>query len=109
MSRWNIKRSEIIYCDLGIRPGSVQSGIRPCVVVSNDIGNAHSTVYTVVPLTSQQKTYLPTHVGLSSGSTALCEQCTTVSEKQVLRKKGDNLGKTDMQRIDNGLRVAWDL
>lgn len=109
MSKWSIRRSEIIYCDLGIRPGSVQSGIRPCVVVSNDIGNSHSTVYTVVPLTSQQKNYLPTHVSLSCGSTALCEQCTTVSEKQVLRKRGDSLGKGDMRGIDNGLRIALDL
>lgn len=108
MSKWEIKRGEIIYCDLGMRMGSVQSGIRPCIVVSNNIGNIYSTVYTVVPLTSQRKTYLPTHVVLSSGSTALCEQCTTVSEKQVLRKKS-KLEKADMQKIDEGLKVALDL
>lgn len=107
--RWDIKRGEIIYCDLGSTVGSVQSGIRPCVVVSNDKGNLHSNIYTVVPLTSRHKTYLPTHVGLSSGSTALCEQTTTISEKQILRKKNCSVDKADMQRIAKGIKIALDL
>ena len=78
-----IKRGDIIIVDLGQHETSVQSGIRPCVVMSNDMANRHSPVITVVPLTSKirKKQYLPTHVflnryrnsGLECHSLALCE------------------------------------
>ena len=44
MTKWEIKRGDIIMCDLGKREGSVQSGIRPCVVVSNNYGNKYSNI-----------------------------------------------------------------
>lgn len=107
--KWEIKRGDIIMCDLGIREGSVQSGIRPCAVVSNDQGNANSSVYIVVPLTSQHKKYLPTHVEVAENSYALCEQVTTVSEQQVLRKKKDFITEEKQSAIDRALRIAMDL
>lgn len=62
-----IKRGDIIIADLGQHETSIQSGIRPCVVMSNDMANKHSPVITVVPLTSKihKKEYLPTHVFLN--------------------------------------------
>lgn len=108
MSSWNIKRGDIIMCDLGMHGGSVQSGIRPCLVVSNDIGNTYSNIYIVVPLTTKYKKDLPTHVCLAENSYALCEQCTTVGDQQVLRIK-NHISEKIMEEIDNALRVALDL
>lgn len=48
-----IKRGDIVLVDLGIHENSIQSGIRPCVIVSNDKANRYSPVFTVVPLTSR--------------------------------------------------------
>lgn len=109
MSSWDIKRGDIIYCDLGLHSGSVQSGIRPCVVVSNDTGNMYSTIYIVVPLTTKHKTEIPTHVELEKNSFALCEQCTTISEQQVLRTTNKSVSQDIMIEIENALRVAMDL
>ena len=89
-----IKRGDIIIADLGQHETSVQSGIRPCVVMSNNMANKHSPVITVVPLTSKirKKQYLPTHVflngyrntGLDRHSLALCEQITSVAYSDIL-------------------------
>lgn len=108
MIKWDIKRGDIIYCDLGIRNGSVQSGIRPCVVVSNDTNNIYSTVYIVVPLTSQHKKNIPTHVEIADNSYALCEQVTTVSEQQILRKK-NYVNIVVQNKIDDALKIAMGL
>ena len=108
MTKWEIKRGDIIMCDLGKREGSVQSGIRPCVVVSNDYGNKYSNVYIVVPLTTKHKTEIPTHVEIAENSLALCEQITTVSEQQVLRIKGC-VSSEIINEIEEALIVALDL
>ena len=93
-----IKRGGIIIADLGQHETSIQPGIRPCVVMSNDMANRHSPVITVVPLTSKirKKQYLPTHVflnsykntGLGCHSLALCEQITSVAFSDVLEVAG---------------------
>ncbi len=84
-----IKRGDIIIVDLGQHETSVQSGIRPCVVISNNMANKYSQVITVVPLISKihKKEYLPTHVFLNGyrntalhrHGLALCEQITSVA------------------------------
>jgi len=71
----------------------VQGGYRPAVIVSNDMCNKFSPVMTVVPLTSQRKKYLPTHVnlcgfGLRGSGIALCEQVTTIDKTQITKKIG---------------------
>jgi mRNA-degrading endonuclease toxin of MazEF toxin-antitoxin module len=100
MEEWTvkIKRGDIIIADLGQHETSIQSGIRPCVVMSNDMANRHSPVITVVPLTSKihKKEYLPTHVflngywntGLGCHSLALCEQITSVAFSDILEVAG---------------------
>lgn len=108
MTKWEIKRGDIIMCDLGKREGSVQSGIRPCVVVSNNYGNKYSSVYIVVPLTTKHKTEIPTHVEVAENSLALCEQITTVSEQQVLRVK-EPVSQEVINNIEQALIVALDL
>ena len=80
-----IRRGDILWADLGMFPTtSVQGGVRPVIVVSNNKANTYSSVITVVPLTSRiyKKRYLPTHVfiskydmtGIRKGSLALAEQ-----------------------------------
>ena len=93
-----IRRGDIIIADLGQHETSIQSGIRPCVVMSNNMANKHSPVITVVPLTSKihKKEYLPTHVflngyrntGLGCHSLALCEQITSVAFSDILEVTG---------------------
>ena len=63
-----IRRGDILWADLGMFPTtSVQGGVRPVIVVSNNKANTYSSVITVVPLTSRiyKKRYLPTHVFIS--------------------------------------------
>ena len=100
MEEWTVKirRGDIIIADLGQHETSIQSGIRPCVVMSNNMANRHSPVITVVPLTSKihKKEYLPTHVflngyrntGLGCHSLALCEQITSVAFSDILEVTG---------------------
>ena len=89
-----IRRGDILYADLGVQyHGSMQGGMRPVVVVSNNRANTHSTVITVVPLSTRiyKKQSLPTHVfisackaeGLEHHSIALCEQVTALSVASV--------------------------
>ena len=85
-----IRRGDILWADLGMFPTtSVQGGVRPVIVVSNNKANTYSSVITVVPLTSRiyKKRYLPTHVfiskydmtGIRKGSLALAEQVMSIS------------------------------
>ena len=79
-------RSEIWLVNLGDNKGSVQGGIRPVIVISNNVCNTHSPVIHIVPITSRTKNKLPTHVtidastGLKTESTALTEQSTLISK-----------------------------
>ena len=92
----NIRRGDIVYIDLGYQEGSVQSGKRPCLVVSNDRSNRASEIVNVIPLSSKLKNN-PVHVTiypedvrghLECVSHALVEQVVTKSKKTVLQKVG---------------------
>ena len=110
-----IKRGDIIIADLGQHETSVQSGIQPCVVMSNNMANRHSSVITVVPLTSRihKKQYLPTHVflngyGLGRHSLALCEQITSVAFSDILRVAG-RISERKMAEIGHAVKVQCGL
>ena len=85
----DIRRGDLYYGRLNPVMGSEQGGTRPCLVVQNDVGNAHSPTVIIVPLTTSNKGYLPTHVriartgGLITDSIALCEQLRTVDCKRL--------------------------
>jgi len=87
-----IYRGNIIMVDFGENQGSVQKGIRPAIVIQNDIGNRFSTTTIVVPITGSVKKKLPTHHKiyreryrcLKYDSTILAEQVLTISKKQIL-------------------------
>ena len=113
-----IKRGDIIIADLGQHETSVQSGIQPCVVMSNNMANRHSSVITVVPLTSRihKKQYLPTHVflngyrntGLDRHSLALCEQITSVAFSDILRVAG-RVSERKLAEIGHAVQVQCGL
>lgn len=113
-----IKRGDIIIADLGQHETSIQSGIRPCVVISNNKANRHSPVITVVPLTSKihKKEYLPTHVflngyrntGLDRHSLALCEQITSVAYSDILEVAG-RVSDRKMAEIGQAVKVQCGL
>ena len=110
-----IRRGDILYVDLGVQyQGSTQGGMRPVVVVSNNMANKHSTVLTVVPLSTKiyKKRNLPTHVfisaykaeGLDQHSIALCEQVTALNFDRII----EHMGKVDEEtlgRITEGVQV----
>ncbi len=90
--RFTFRRGEIYFADLGENHvGSVQRGIRPVIILQNDIGNREGPTLIVIPLSTQlKKMWLPVHVripkmlGLDEVSMALCEQITTIDKGQIL-------------------------
>ena len=111
-----IKRGDIFYADLRPVVGSEQGGIRPVLVIQNDIGNKYSPTVIVAAVTSQiNKSKLPTHLqldtkefGLSKDSVVLLEQVRTI-DKSRLREKVCHLDENFMWQIDKSLRVSLGL
>lgn len=111
-----IRRGEIYYADLSPVVGSEQGGIRPVLIVQNDIGNKYSPTVIAAAITSQQeKTKLPTHIeltaencGLQKNSIVLLEQIRTIDKKRLKEKMG-MLDDGAMNRIDNALSVSFGL
>lgn len=102
-----IQRGELYYADLRPVVGSEQGGIRPVLILQNDVGNRHSPTVIAAPITSKTvKARLPTHVsldkqssGLCCGSTILLEQLRTI-DKSRLKGKIGILSDSEMKRID---------
>lgn len=112
----NIKRGDIYYADLSPVVGSEQGGIRPVLIVQNDIGNKFSPTVIAAAITSQHsKAQLPTHIkvnadncGLAKDSVVLLEQVRTIDKRRLKERMG-NLGEKDMSRIDRALSVSFGL
>lgn len=108
----NIIRGTIILAELQ-GTGSQQTGIRPCLVVSNNKANTYSPVIVAVPLTSKTKKYIPTHVslrpstnnGLTVTSTALTEQLITINKTSVKKVMGV-ISKDDETNVNNALKIS---
>ena len=106
-----IKRGEIYYTILDGTIGSEQGGIRPCLVVQNDIGNTYSPTVIIIPLSTKPKNKLPTHVkisklcGLESDSIALAEQIRTVDKARVGLYVGAISAKTQAD-VDNAMAIS---
>lgn len=111
-----IKRGSVVLVNLGDRNGSIQYGIRPCVVISNNLNNKFSNVLTVVPLsTSKFKKDLPTHIAITTDnseiekdSIALCEQPTLILKDQIIKELFE-LDDTLMRQIDFGVMIQLGL
>lgn len=111
-----IKRGDIYYADLSPVVGSEQGGVRPVLIVQNDVGNKFSPTVIAAAITSQKyKTNLPTHIrvnadecGLAKDSIVLLEQVRTIDKKR-LRERMGNLDDNDMDRINRALSVSFGL
>jgi len=111
-----VKRGEIYYADLSPVVGSEQGGIRPVLIIQNDVGNRHSPTVIAAAITSQiNKARLPTHIeigarlfGLSRASVILLEQVRTLDKKRLLEKTGQ-IDPVLMARVDNALAVSFGL
>jgi mRNA interferase MazF len=109
----NVKRGELYYADLSPVVGSEQGGIRPVLVVQNDVGNKYSPTIIAAAITSQiNKTRLPTHVdlqgqtyGLPKNSVVLLEQIRTLDKKRLKEKIGE-LSNDIMSKVNQSLLVS---
>ena len=112
----NIKRGDIYYADLSPVIGSEQGGLRPVLIVQNDVGNRYSPTVIAAAITSKMgKTKLPTHiditgqnVGLSKDSVILLEQVRTI-DKQRLKEKMGHLDDSTMNHVNNAIQVSFGL
>ena len=111
-----VKRGDIYYADLSPVIGSEQGGIRPVLIVQNDIGNKFSPTVIAAAITSQkEKTKLPTHIqlpslecGLSRDSVVLLEQIRTIDKKRLKEKMG-RLDEVSMNEINRALFISFGL
>ncbi len=111
-----IKRGEIYYADLSPVVGSEQGGIRPVLIIQNDIGNRYSPTVIAAAITSQRdKTNLPTHIkvnatgsGLAKDSIVLLEQVRTIDKKRLKEKMG-TLDVISMDQVNKALSVSFGL
>lgn len=111
-----VKRGEIYYADLSPVVGSEQGGIRPVLIVQNDVGNRHSPTVIAAAITSQKdKAKLPTHIaidaancGLTQNSVVLLEQIRTLDKKRLKEKMGA-LDNSSMNRVDSALSISFGL
>ena len=112
----NIARGDIFYADLSPVIGSEQGGIRPVLVVQNDVGNKYSPTVIVSAITSQiNKAKLPTHIeirgeeyGLVRDSVILLEQIRTI-DKQRLREKTGHLDEILMNKVNEAISTSFGL
>ncbi|HJA73874.1 MAG TPA: type II toxin-antitoxin system PemK/MazF family toxin [Candidatus Limosilactobacillus faecipullorum] len=109
-----IMRGDIFYADLDPVIGSEQGGVRPVLVVQNDVGNLHSPTVIIAAITTKlTKHRLPTHVflaaadsGIAKNSMILLEQVRTI-DKHRLRQRVTHINPTIMKRVDHALRVSF--
>lgn len=109
----NILRGDLYYADLTPVTGSEQGGVRPVLMIQNDIGNRFSPTVIVAAVTSRQDKHpLPTHVsispnhcGLKESSIVLLEQLRTI-DRVRLREYIGRLTEQDMKQVDHALRIS---
>ena len=117
----NVKRGDIYYADLSPVIGSEQGGLRPVLIVQNDVGNKFSPTVIAAAITSKiGKTKLPTHIdvlrgaqgctemGLARDSVILLEQIRTIDKRRLKERMG-HLDESVMQRVNTALSVSFGL
>lgn len=111
-----VHRGEIYYADLSPVVGSEQGGLRPVLIVQNDVGNKYSPTVIAAAITSRQdKAKLPTHIevggghcGLAKDSIVLLEQIRTLDKKRLKERMGE-LDKGSMNAVDSALSISFGL
>lgn len=111
----NVRRGDIYYADLSPVVGSEQGGVRPVLIVQNDIGNRYSPTVIAAAITSQTgKARLPTHIevhtdsGLAKSSIVLLEQIRTLDKRRLKDRMG-HLDDETMTLVNDALSVSFGL
>lgn len=112
----SIRRGDIYYADLSPVIGSEQGGLRPVLIIQNDVGNKYSPTVIAAAITSRmEKTRLPTHIdiyaekaGLSRDSVILLEQIRTLDKRRLKEKMG-HLDDTLMSEVNTAIAVSFGL
>lgn len=112
----NIRRGDIYYADLSPVVGSEQGGIRPVLIVQNNVGNRFSPTVIAAAITSRQsKANLPTHIPINSASTGLAkdsvvllEQVRTIDKRRLKEKMGA-VDQSSMNAVDNAISISFGL
>ena len=108
-----IKRGDIYLVDLTDALGSEQSGVRPAIIMQNDIGNEHSPTTLIVPLTSKKKGMAATHVtispedGVIRESEAECEQVRVADKTRLVKHVGVITNPDVLKEINSKIMVAF--
>ena len=111
-----VKRGDIYYADLSPVVGSEQGGVRPVLIIQNDVGNKYSPTVIATAITSQiNKAKMPTHIeldaneyGLSKDSVVLAEQIRTIDKRRFKEKIG-HLDDELMTRVNEALEISFGL
>ena len=110
-----IRRGDIYYADLSPVVGSEQGGVRPVLIIQNEVGNRHSSTVIVAAITSKMKPKLPTHVELlarsnelTRDSVILLEQLRTI-DKASLKEKVCHINEDILKRVDSALKISLEL
>ncbi len=111
-----VRRGDIYYADLSPVVGSEQGGVRPVLIIQNDVGNRYSPTVIAAAITSQrEKAKLPTHIplaaadcGLTKDSVILLEQIRTI-DKQRLKERMGEIPTQTMQQVDYALEISFGL
>ena len=111
-----IKRGDLYYADLRPIIGSEQGGVRPVLIIQNDVGNRHSPTVICAAITSRlNKANLPTHIELNAGnydmvkdSVILLEQLRTIDKKR-LKDKVCHLDTITMEKVNRALEISLEL
>lgn len=112
----SVKRGDIYYADLSPVVGSEQGGLRPVLIIQNDVGNRYSPTVIAAAITSRMgKTRLPTHIdiyadkaGLSKDSVILLEQVRTLDKRRLGEKMG-HLDEDMMNAVNSAIAVSFGL
>lgn len=107
-----VKRGDVFYADLNPVIGSEQAGVRPVVIIQNDMGNKYSPTVIAIAITSKNKPTLPTHIpisskytGLPKDSMILVEQIRTL-DKSRLKEKLCTLDDDIMEKVKEAVKVS---
>lgn len=110
-----VRRGDIFYADLSPVVGSEQDGVRPIVVIQNDVGNRYSPTIIGIAITSKEKIKMPTHLeidgskyGLEKDSVILAEQIRTL-DKSRLKEKVGRLDKETLDKLKKAIEISFGL
>lgn len=110
-----VRRGDIFYADLSPVVGSEQAGVRPIVVIQNDVGNRYSPTVIGIAITSKEKIKMPTHLeidgtkyGLEKDSVILAEQIRTL-DKSRLKEKVGRLDKETLEKLKKAIEISFGL